>query len=60
MVNLREDARVSSNGRLKKEKKRKRKTRYSTVWSSSTIKKVLNFNNIKYHIIFFITQISGQ
>ena len=60
MVSLREDARVSSNGRLKKEKKRKRKTRYSTVWSSSTIKKVLNFNNIKYHIIFFITQISGQ
>ena len=32
---------------------------YSTVWSSSTIE-VLDFSNIKYHIIFLITQISGQ
>ena len=32
---------------------------YSTVWSSSTIE-VLDFSNIKYHIIFLITQIPGQ
>ena len=43
----------------KKGKKKKRKIRYSTVWNSSTIKK-LDFRNIEYHIIFLITQILGQ
>ena len=56
MVNLREDARVSSYRRLKKKNKNKvldcRKLEY--------YKEVLDFSNIEYHIIFLITQIPGQ
>ena len=64
MVNLREDARVSSYGRLKKKKeKRKEKKNKNKVLNCMKLeyyKKVHDFSNIKYHIIFLITQIPSQ
>ena len=55
MVNLREDTRVSSYGRLKKKKKK-----VLNCMKLEYYKKVLDFSNIKYHIIFLIIQIPSQ